>query len=66
MNVIRTRKETLISLSMPELVNKRLTEAANRSGRSKVQEATLRLADHLEYFPDIATTGKRFGKEVGS
>ncbi len=59
----RDDKEILISLSMPGKVNKLLTEAAARSGRSKVKEAVLRLADHLQHFPDIATTGKRFGKD---
>ncbi|MGU5694620.1 TraY domain-containing protein [Aeromonas veronii] len=40
--------------------NRLLTEAAERSGRSKVAEATIRLRDHLKNFEDIAAEGKRF------
>jgi hypothetical protein len=46
-------------------INRLLTEAAERSRRPKAKEAELRLADHLENFPDIATTGRRF-KHDGS
>jgi len=35
-------------------VNKLLTEAAERSGRTKRQEARLRLGDHLEKFQSIS------------
>ncbi len=41
-------------------VNRLLTESALRTGRSKTQEALLRLTDHLTNFEDIASEGKRF------
>ncbi|WP_235784873.1 TraY domain-containing protein [Serratia fonticola] len=41
-------------------VNRLLTESAIRTGRSKTQEALLRLTDHLINFEDIASEGKRF------
>ncbi|MFT2798513.1 TraY domain-containing protein [Serratia sp. N21D137] len=41
-------------------VNRLLTESALRTGRSKTQEALLRLTDHLNNFEDIASEGKRF------
>ncbi|WP_302789594.1 TraY domain-containing protein [Escherichia coli] len=41
-------------------VNRLLTQAAKRSGRSKVKEATIRLADHLKTVTDIAVPGRRF------
>lgn len=41
-------------------VNRLLTESARRTGRSKTQEALLRLTDHLINFEDIASEGKRF------
>ncbi|ERK05988.1 MULTISPECIES: TraY domain-containing protein [Serratia] len=50
--------QTVIDMT-PE-VNRLLTQAAKRSGRSKVKEATLRLADHLKTVTDIATEGRRF------
>lgn len=43
-------------------VNRLLTESARRTGRSKIQEALLRLTDHLNNFEDIATEGKRFSR----
>lgn len=50
--------QTVIEMS-PE-INRLLTQAAKRSGRSKVKEASLRLADHLKTVSDIATEGRRF------
>lgn len=49
---------TVIELS-PE-ANRLLSQAAIRSGRTKVKEATVRLDDHLKNFPDIAREGRRF------
>lgn len=53
-------KDTSTVVQLPANLNKLLTESANRSGRTKVQEASLRLRDHLLLFSDIATEGKRF------
>lgn len=44
-----------ISFKISARANRYLTEAINRSGRSKLQEARLRLEDHLLRFMDIAT-----------
>lgn len=54
-----------VAFQVSAKVNKLLSEAAERSCRPKSKEAALRLADHLEKFPDIATTGRRF-KNDGS
>ncbi|ADU71476.1 TraY domain-containing protein [Pantoea sp. At-9b] len=48
----------LVTLS-PEM-NRELSKAAERSGRSKSGEARLRLMDHLTFFSEIACSGKRF------
>ncbi|MBC3215317.1 MULTISPECIES: TraY domain-containing protein [Serratia] len=47
-------------IEMTPDVNRLLTQAAKRSGRSKVKEATIRLADHLKTVTDIAVPGRRF------
>ena len=49
-----------LSLQIREEVNELLTLAAERSGRTKRQEALLRLTDHLQQVQDIATAGKSF------
>ncbi|MBH2856672.1 TraY domain-containing protein [Serratia ureilytica] len=49
-----------ITLQLGPDVNELLTHAANRSGRTKRQEALLRLTDHLQQVRDIATQGKSF------
>lgn len=49
---------TVVELSSE--MNRLLSQAATRSGRTKVKEATIRLEDHLKNFPDIATAGRRF------
>lgn len=43
-----------ITLKLSARSNKRLTESALRSSRKKVQEATLRLEDHLGKFRSIS------------
>lgn len=43
----------------PELTEK-LSQAADRSGRSNTREAYVRLDDHLKSFTDLATPGRRF------
>lgn len=53
-------KDTSTVVQLSADLNKLLTESASRSGRTKVQEASLRLRDHLMHFSDIATEGKRF------
>lgn len=37
-----------------------LSEASDRSGRSKTREALVRLEDHLRSVTDLATPGRRF------
>lgn len=49
-----------INFMLDGIVNKKLSESANRSGRTKRDEAALRLSDHLYRFTDIAAEGKRF------
>jgi hypothetical protein len=55
-----TKKNTQSLVDLSPEDNRLLTEAAKRCGRSKRKEASLRLADSLRHFPDIATEGKRF------
>lgn len=50
-------------IQLDPMANRLLSEAAERSGRSKVQEASMRIKDHLLLFSDIATEGKRFPQE---
>lgn len=52
---------TVVELSSE--INRLLSQAAVRAGRTKVKEATIRLEDHLKNFPDIATEGRRFRKD---
>lgn len=47
---VQNKKITVI---LTARVSARLTEVANRAGRSRVQEATFRLHDHLRRIPDI-------------
>lgn len=49
-----------INVQLSEETNEALTKAAKRAGRTKRKEAALRLQDHLQQYPDIATAGKRF------
>jgi hypothetical protein len=64
-NMENTNKPTFLKFSTlaveinPE-VNKLLTEAAERSKRTRRQELIVRLEDHLRNFGDIAAVGKRF------
>lgn len=58
MSKIYKNTSTVVQLSPEE--NRLLTESAERSGRTKLQEASIRLKDHLHNFSDIATLGKRF------
>ena len=43
-----------INISMIAKTNRLLSESATRSNRSKVSEAELRLADHLENYKSIS------------
>lgn len=47
-----------ISMQITADANKLLTQAAQRSGRSKTQEAKLRLHDHLEKYQSISEMHK--------
>ena len=52
-----------IAVDIPPEVNRLLTQAAQRSRRTKTMEALVRLEDHLKNFPDIATPGRRFRED---
>lgn len=52
----------MLTLEINARVNELLSRSAERSGRTKRQEALLRLEDHLNEFVDIAATGKRFSR----
>lgn len=52
-----------IAVDIPPEVNRLLTQAAQRSKRTKTMEALVRLEDHLKNFPDIATQGRRFRED---
>lgn len=52
-----------IAVDIPLEVNRLLTQAAQRSRRTKTMEALVRLEDHLKNFPDIATPGRRFRED---
>ncbi|WP_071890345.1 MULTISPECIES: TraY domain-containing protein [Serratia] len=56
----RSSRVVTLSLQLGEDVNELLSQAAKRSGRTKRQEALLRLTDHLMQVQDIAATGKTF------
>ncbi|WP_115333004.1 TraY domain-containing protein [Legionella busanensis] len=43
-----------ISFQLPEKANQLLTESCKRSKRKKIQEATLRLEDHLSKYRSIS------------
>jgi hypothetical protein len=47
-------KKVYVTLNLSEQSNQLLTESAKRSNRKKVQEAKLRLADHLNRFRSIS------------
>ncbi len=47
-----------VSMKIDSSANKLLTQAAKRSGRSKTQEAKLRLHDHLEKYQSISEMHK--------
>ncbi|EPC4028304.1 TraY domain-containing protein [Aeromonas salmonicida] len=57
-------RETSTVVSLNPESNRLLTESAKRSGRTKVQEASIRLRDHLLHFSEIATEGKRFEEKI--
>jgi hypothetical protein len=59
-NVEHADAGVTLSLQLGAEVNKLLTLAAKRSGRTKRQEALLRLTDHLQQVQDIAAAGKSF------
>ena len=53
-------KQVGMTIEIPADVNRLLTQASERSRRSKTQEVIVRLEDHLKNFPDIASSGRRF------
>lgn len=55
---IETYRDVLISFPVNSRGNKLLSQAAERAGRTKRQEAKLRLHDHLEKFQSISEVNK--------
>ena len=51
-------RSVFISFEINEKANKFLSEASKRSGRTKKQEAKIRLHDHLEKFLCISELNK--------
>ncbi len=47
-------RKVYVTLNLSEQSNQFLTESAKRSNRKKVQEAKLRLEDHLNRFRSIS------------
>lgn len=47
-------QKVYISFQISESANRLLTESSKRSGRKKIQEAKLRLEDHLHRFQSIS------------
>lgn len=62
-------KPVYITIQLSSEINKLLSESAARSHRKKLQEATIRLDDHLMRFHSISEKGKtnlNIGKQLGS
>lgn len=49
----RVKKTGVVMIRLDEKSHEHLIRAKNNSGRSKANEATLRLRDHLERSPDF-------------
>jgi len=49
----KVTKKGVVMIRLDEESHDRLIRAKNNSSRSKANEATLRLRDHLERFPDF-------------
>ncbi|WP_447874804.1 TraY domain-containing protein [Serratia fonticola] len=49
-----------ITMQLAKATNEALNRSAKLSGRTKGQEASLRLYSHLQQYQDIAMAGKRF------
>ncbi|WP_042958484.1 TraY domain-containing protein [Erwinia tasmaniensis] len=54
------KKGMSVLLKLTPELTKKLSQAADRSGRSNTKEAYVRLDDHLKSFTDLATPGLRF------
>lgn len=54
---VRGYKPVYVSVRITAEANELLSDAAKRSGRTKTQEAKLRLHDHLERYRSIAEVG---------
>lgn len=57
------KKGVSVLLHLNTEQTEKLSQAAERSGRSKTKEALIRLADHLDTYSDLATPGYRFKAE---
>jgi len=55
---IESYKPVFITIQLSSETNKLLSESAARSHRKKLQEATIRLDDHLMRFHSISEKGK--------
>ncbi|WP_145573518.1 TraY domain-containing protein [Yersinia mollaretii] len=53
-------REVGLTIYISAKTNYLLSNAAARSKRTKTMEVLLRIEDHLNNFPDIATEGLRF------
>ena len=51
-------KSVFLTVKLSAEGNKLLTESCERSNRKKIQEATLRLEDHLTRFDSISKLGE--------
>ncbi|CBJ48244.1 TraY domain-containing protein [Erwinia amylovora] len=57
------KKGVSVLLHLNTEQTEKLSQAAERSGRSKTKEALFRLTDHLDTYSDLATPGIRFKAE---
>lgn len=61
---IKNYNSVYITIKLSSETNKLLSEAAHRSHRKKLQEAKLRLEDHLVSYSSIAEKGKAISNVI--
>jgi len=59
-------KPVFITIQLSSEANKLLSESAARSHRKKLQEATIRLDDHLMRFHSISEKGKTVSSKIST
>jgi len=59
-------KPVFITIQLSSETNKLLSESAARSHRKKLQEATIRLDDHLMRFHSISEKGKTVPSKIST